>query len=363
MEVSPALHNWWNQVRKDPGAYLGDTGSLGLVRAVLGLVEMSAHDFRASRIDVILHADGGVEVIDNARNWLAGQTVEEMQPHLDAMLLKPRHKGWSYALFQALSTFFIVQVRAYPSRYKAVYSQGHLMRPLRRIGDTAGWGKGILWKPDTNIFGEGSFAGSTLSGLMRRLSYLWPGVRITLEDRRNAQHLPPQKETFLQQGGLRNYVRDLALIGVACHDPIWITAGEKGNKLNLALVYQYADSGIIRSYPSGKLFSLQGTPQRALISALRTSLSEFQRAGQPSLLDAEGDAADGLQVEKGLIAVLTLDLDNQGAALAEDQPYESQLLDEELNKRLYKQLLASLNQYWQSHPEAARRVLERLVGK
>ncbi|MEO1451235.1 MAG: hypothetical protein AAFV07_17020, partial [Bacteroidota bacterium] len=122
MNTTPTLEAWWAQVRKDPGAYVGNTGPLGLVRAVLGLVEMAANDYRASRIDVILYADSRVEVIDNGRNWLAGQTVEEMQPHLDKIMLEPRQRGWSYALFQALSSFFIVQIRSYPHTYEAVYS-------------------------------------------------------------------------------------------------------------------------------------------------------------------------------------------------------------------------------------------------
>lgn len=361
MNTAPSLEAWWAEIRKDPGAYVGNTGPLGLVRAVLGLVEMAAHDFRASRIDVILHGDGRIEVIDNARNWLAGQTVEEMQPHMDRIMLEPRQLGWSYALFQALSSFFIVQVRRYPDLFEAVYSQGEVLRPLRRVGDTVSQGKSIIWKPDSNIFGDGAFARSTLSGLLKRLAYLWPGVRITMEDRRATHILPPQKETFLQQAGLRNYVSDLALIGTPCLDPIRIFTGEKGQRLELVFAYQYADISMIRAYPTGKLFSLHGTPQRALIKALRESLQKYVQAGQPSLLE-ESAKPSPLKVDQGLIAVLTMDLDDQGAALAEEQPYETQISDKALQKSLFERLLPALNQYWQGHPGDARRVLDRVQG-
>ncbi|MCY3863227.1 MAG: ATP-binding protein, partial [bacterium] len=57
-------------VRKRPGMYIGGTGSDGLMHLVWELIDNGVDEAGAgfaTRIDVILHADGSIEVSDNGR--------------------------------------------------------------------------------------------------------------------------------------------------------------------------------------------------------------------------------------------------------------------------------------------------------
>ncbi|MFL5300953.1 MAG: ATP-binding protein, partial [Anaeromyxobacteraceae bacterium] len=208
-------------VRKRPHMYIGDLGERGLHHLVYEVVDNSVDEAmagRANQIDVTIHSDNSVTVVDNGSGIPVGPhpTVKGMDT-LDVVMTK-LHAGGKFesnaykvsgglhgvgvTCVNALSEWLKVEVyrdgRVWAQRYEKGQPQGKVVA----IGETQRRGTKVTFRPDFGIFEAREFSFETLSGRLRELAFLNAGLTITVEDERTGK-----RHEFLFKDGIREFAR------------------------------------------------------------------------------------------------------------------------------------------------------------
>jgi DNA gyrase subunit B len=207
-------------VRKRPHMYIGDVGERGLHHLVFEVVDNSVDEAmagRADQIDVTIHTDNSVTVLDNGSGIPVGPhpTVEGMDT-LDVVMTK-LHAGGKFesnaykvsgglhgvgvTCVNALSEWLKVEVYRDGKVWAQRYEQGRPTGKVTAVGETHRRGTKVTFKPDFPLFEAKEFTFETLSGRLRELAFLNPGLKITVEDERTGK-----KHEFLFRDGIREFV-------------------------------------------------------------------------------------------------------------------------------------------------------------
>jgi DNA gyrase subunit B len=220
-------------VRKRPGMYIGSTDARGLHQLVWEVVDNSIDEAmanQATRIDVTIHADGSLEVVDDGR----GIPVDRHSTGKSALevIMTVLHAGGKFggggykvsgglhgvgvSVVNALSSEMRVEVLRDGKRHVQEFVRGAPKSPVRQQGGTAEANRGLDpgWKrqhgtrtrflPDPEMFETLDFSWETISTRLRESAYLNKGLWIHLVDER-----ADTEKNFFFQGGLTSFVRHL----------------------------------------------------------------------------------------------------------------------------------------------------------
>lgn len=187
-------------VRKRPGMYIGSTGERGLHHLIWEVVDNSVDEAMAgyaTRVDVTLLEDGGVEVVDNGRGIpvemhpSGAPTVQVVMTQLHA---GGKFDSESYAVSGGLHGVGISVVNALSTRVEAdIKRDGHhwlqnftMAVPDELIkGENArGTGTTVRFWPDGDIFETTTFKFDTIARRLQEMAFLNKGLTITLTDKR-----------------------------------------------------------------------------------------------------------------------------------------------------------------------------------
>jgi DNA gyrase subunit B len=244
-------------VRKRPGMYIGSTDSRGLMHCVWEIIDNAVDEALAGacdRIDVVLMADGSVEVRDNGRGipvdleprtGLSGVEVVFTKLHAGG-----KFGGGSYtasgglhgvgaSVVNALSARLDVEVDRGMRTYAMSFHRGEpgvfhdangVKTPdapftayvdnseLRIVGKAprGRTGSRVHYWPDHQIFiKEAAVTYDELVSRARQTSYLVPGLTLVIRDERGVPGTPgeygPHEETFLHHGGISEFAEFLAV--------------------------------------------------------------------------------------------------------------------------------------------------------
>jgi len=220
-------------VRKRPNMYIGDVGERGLHHLVFEVVDNSVDEAmagRANQIDVTIHTDNSVTVLDNGSGIPVGPhpTVEGMDT-LDVVMTK-LHAGGKFessaykisgglhgvgvTCVNALSEWLKVEVYRDGKVWAQRYEQGQPTGKVTAIGETQRRGTKVTFRPDFPLFEAKEFSFETLSGRLRELAFLNPGLRITVDDERG-----DKRHEFLFRDGIREFVAYLNKSRQTLFDP------------------------------------------------------------------------------------------------------------------------------------------------
>ncbi|MBZ4486330.1 type IIA DNA topoisomerase subunit B [Microbacterium sp. cx-55] len=235
-------------VRKRPGMYIGSTDSRGLMHCLWEIIDNSVDEAlggHGSRIDIVLHADGSVEVRDRARGipvdveprtGLSGVEVVFTKLHAGG-----KFGGGSYAasgglhgvgasVVNALSERLDVEVDRGGKTWAMSFRHGEPglfademgaradapFRPfrdkseLRVVGKTAKsvTGTRIRYWADSQIFTkDAAFHLDELEQRARQTAFLVPGLEIVIRDERAAEH---KELVYRYDGGISEFAEFLA---------------------------------------------------------------------------------------------------------------------------------------------------------
>ncbi len=240
-------------VRKRPAMYIGNIDLEGLHHLVYEVVDNSIDEAMAGacdKIQVIIHTDNSVTVIDNGRGIPVGIHKTENVPALEVVMTK-LHAGGKFdndsykvsgglhgvgvSVVNALSRLMEVEIYTDGKIYYQTYERGKKTSDLAVKGKTIKQGTKIHFFPDTEILQTDNFVFETLSRRLRELAFLNKGVKITIEDERS-----DLKNEFIYNGGIESFVKYINRHNAPLHKPVFIQ-GEK-NEVQIEVAIQYNDT-------------------------------------------------------------------------------------------------------------------------
>jgi len=317
-------------VRLRPAMYIGSTGEMGLHHLVYEVVDNSVDEALAgyaTGIEVIIHFDNSITVIDDGR----GIPVDVMDvgngkqmPAVQVVLTK-LHAGGKFdastykvsgglhgvgvSCVNALSQELNVEIWRDGYTYEQDYSCGDPTSPLRQTGTSKRRGTKVHFLPDKSIFTATEFNYDTLAQRLRELAFLNKGLQITLTDERvvDPKTGEAKRTEFRYAGGIAEFIKHLNKGKALLHDkPITMEASRDGVEIDIALQYNDGYSDTVFSF-ANNINTVDGGTH---LSGFRTALTRTINAiGQSlGLFKDLKENLSGDDVREGLVAVVSVKL-------------------------------------------------------
>ncbi|BBH51590.1 DNA topoisomerase (ATP-hydrolyzing) subunit B [Fluviispira sanaruensis] len=356
-------------VRKRPGMYIGNTGTVGLHHLIYEVVDNSIDEFLAghgSQIDITLHLDGSVTVSDNAR----GIPVDKHPSGKSALevVMTVLHAGGKFdneiyktsgglhgvgaSVVNALSSYCRVEVKKNGGVYEQEYKCGIPVFSVRKIGDTTHHGTTTTFKPDVTIFQETTeFSFDFLSGRLRELSFLNKGICIRLID-----EIKDKTQEFKYEGGLVSFVEYLNRSKVVIHPkPIYMNTEKEETVIEIALQWNDSYSESVYSYANNINTAEGGAHLTGLRAALTRVINQLASGDKGVQNLKEGLSPE--DIREGLTGVVHVKL--------RDPQFEGQTKNKLANSRIRTLVESSLNEklsdYFHEHPDVAKKIVAKIV--
>ena len=307
-------------VRKRPAMYIGSTGEPGLHHLVYEVVDNSIDEAQAGycdRVEVTIHMDNAITVLDNGRGIPVDDHPVEKIPAAEVVLTK-LHAGGKFendaykvsgglhgvgvSVVNALAERLEVEIYRDNIAYAQTYERGNKLSEFRQLGPTERRGTQISFKPDPQIFEELVFNFDTLAHRLRELAFLNKGVKITLRDERSEK---PKEQTYHFEGGIQEFVQHLNRARQTLHDPIYFEGTNEGVHLEVALQWNDSYNETIFSFANSINTVEGGTHLAGFRGALTRTINAYLT--QSSLKkDAKEMNLSGEDCREGLTAVISV---------------------------------------------------------
>ncbi len=357
-------------VRVRPAMYIGSTGESGLHHLVYEVVDNSVDEALAgfcSEVNVTIHIDNSVTVVDNGRGIPVGPhpTVSGMDAaevvltklHAGGKFDKKAYKvsgglhGVGVSVVNALSETLEVEIWRDKKVYRQSYQRGVPTTPLENTGVTDRRGTKITFKPDGQIFETTTFSFDTLSQRLRELSFLNRGILITLEDERDGK-----KHRFQYEGGIASFVEHLNRNKETLHAaPIFIEGLREEVQVEIALQWNDGYAENIYSFANNINTHDGGTHLIGFKSALTRSLNAF--ATSSGLMKDATEAFEGEDTREGLCAVISVKVPNPQF----EGQTKGKLGNSEVKGIVESLINERLSAYLEQHPTDAKRITLKVL--
>jgi DNA gyrase subunit B len=365
-------------VRKRPAMYIGSTGEMGLHHLVYEVVDNSVDEALAgyaSKIDVIIHIDNSITVIDDGR----GIPVDEME--MDGEMLPAAqvvmtvlHAGGKFdsstykvsgglhgvgvSCVNALSEELELEIWRDGNTYEQTYSCGVPTTKLKKTGSSGKRrGTKVHFTPDKSIFTALEYNYDTLAQRLRELAFLNKGLIITLTDERNtdAKTGESKKHEFKYSGGIAEFIKHLNRGKNVLHDkPIYMEAEKDGVAMEIALQYNDGYSDNVFSFANNINTIDGGTHLSGFRTSLTRTINFFGK--QLGLFKGDTETLSGDDVREGLVAVVSVKL---------SQPQFEGQTKGKLNSDIAGTVQAFVNEklggYFEQNPTAARKIINKAI--
>ena len=365
-------------VRLRPAMYIGSTGEMGLHHLVYEVVDNSVDEAlagHATRVEVIIHFDNSITVIDDGR----GIPVDDMtlpdgekMPAVQVVLTK-LHAGGKFdssnykvsgglhgvgvSCVNALSEAFDVEIWRDDHTYEQQYSKGAPISKLRQTGTTKRRGTMVHFLADKSIFTVTEYNYDTLAQRLRELAFLNKGLAITLTDERvtDAKTGEAKKAEFRYAGGIAEFVKHINKGKQVLHEkPIHMEAPRDNVEIDIALQYNDAYSETVFSF-ANNINTVDGGTH---LSGFRTALTRtINNAGQSlGLFKDMKENLSGDDVREGLVAVISVKL---------SQPQFEGQTKGKLNSDIAGTVQAFVNErlgmFLEQNPPIAKRIINKAI--
>ncbi len=305
-------------MRKRPAMYIGSTSENGLHHLVYEVVDNSIDEALAgyaTRIDVTIHRDNSITVVDDGRGIPVDMHPTEKMPGIELALTvlhaggkfdKDSYKvsgglhGVGVSVVNALSEKLVATVDRDGARHQMTFVRGQTTQRLTVIGMAAGTGTPVTFKPDPQIFTVLEFSWTTLADRLRQLAFLNGGITIILTDEREET---PKSETFHYKGGLVEFVSWLNRNKKVLHPkPIHFSVTRDDVDVDIAMQYEEGYNENTFTFVNNINTHEGGTHLTGLRSALTRTINEV--AKKSNALKKADFTLSGEDAREGLTCVI-----------------------------------------------------------
>ena len=308
-------------VRKRPAMYIGSTGTDGLHHLVYEVVDNSIDEAMAGycdKIEVIIHIDGSVTVVDNGRGIPTGlhpdKKISAAEVALTYLHAGGKFDNESYkvsgglhgvgiSVVNALSEWLELEIKQDGQVFQQTYKRGKPQGPLEVTGKTKKRGTKITFKPDKEIFETTEFNFDFLTQKLRELAFLNKGLEISLTDQETEK-----SQTFSYKGGIVSFVEHLNENKTPLHKPIYISREKNGAILEVAVQYNDGYTESLFSFANNINTKEGGTHLAGFKAALTRTVNAYATAN--NLIKTDKESLSGDDVREGLTAVISIKIPN-----------------------------------------------------
>ncbi len=309
-------------VRKRPSMYIGDTGERGLHHLVYEVVDNSIDEALAgfcNHVEVIIHVDNSITVIDDGRGIPVDMHKTEKKPAIE-VVLTVLHAGGKFdkksytvsgglhgvgvTCVNALSEWLVAEVKRDGQVYHMRFKCGKTASKLEVIGKAKGTGTKITFKADSAIFPVIEYKYDILANRLRELAFLNRGIEITLKDERHNK-----EELFKFNGGIEEFIKHINKAKEPLHPKVIYVSKEKdGIHAEVALQYNEGYNESLYSYANNINTTEGGTHLSGFRSALTRAINQYAKSNN---LLKEKDPSLGGRCRLYLCLSLCADFFNQ----------------------------------------------------
>jgi DNA gyrase subunit B len=357
-------------VRKRPAMYIGSTGAAGLHHLVYEIVDNSIDEALAgycTEVNVTLHTDGAVTVVDNGRG-IPTEMHESGRPAAE-VVLTVLHAGGKFnndsykvsgglhgvgsSVVNALSKNLELEIWRGGYTHRQTYERGAPINALTVVGPTTARGTKITFTPDEQIFTETQdFSFDTLSNRLRELAFLNAGIIITIDDERDGKH-----HRFHYEGGISSFVEHLNHNKKPLHEtPIFMKGVRDGIDVEIAIQWnesylplEYSFANNINTHEGGT--HLSGF-RAALTRTINSYATEHNLAKELKDTNLSGD-----DIREGMAAVVSVKIPHPQF----EGQTKTKLGNTEVKGIVETIVNDKLAAYLDMNPEVAKRIVKKAV--
>jgi len=356
-------------VRLRPGMYIGGTDKHGLHQILYEIVYNSIDEAMAgccNHIEVTIHEDNSVTVIDNGRGIptenIPGQDITALEAVLTRLHAGAKFSNHVYgvssglhgvgaSVVNALSSWLKAEVKRQGKLYFQEYQQGVPQGEVEMVGDAQDTGTSISFLADKKIFESIDYDFDMACQRLRELAYLNKGVEIVIRDER-----VDQEKAFYFDGGIASYIRRLNKNrGVVHPYPIYISTMTDSTVIEAALQYNDSFTESTLSFANCVNTRDGGSHLTGFRSALTRVFNDYARTSK--ILKDTDPNLTGEDVREGATAIISVKLPQPQF----EGQTKARLGNPEVKSQVESAVASSLSLYLEQHPNEGKAIIEKCL--
>ena len=358
-------------VRKRPGMYIGSTGIRGLHHLVWEVVDNSVDEAlagHATEVNITVHPDNSVTVIDNGRGIPVGMMEKEQLPAA-TVVLTVLHAGGKFgdgggykvsgglhgvgiSVVNALSEHLELEISTDGNVHRQTFARGIPQTDLVKGEATKTTGTAITFRPDSEIFEVTDYDWNTLETRLRETAFLTRGLRITLTDERGEG----KSVVFQFDGGIEDFVTHLNSGKDTIAKVVYFEGESDEGAVEIAMQWNATYQESIHSFANNINTHEGGSHLSGFRSALTNAINRYAKSN--GLLKDKDDNLSGEDVREGLTAVISAKLS--------DPQFEGQtktkLGNPGMEGFVRSVVYARLNEFLEENPKEASAIIRKAVS-
>lgn len=365
-------------VRKRPAMYIGDIGERGLHHLVYEVVDNSIDEALAGycdQIDIIIHPDNSISVMDNGRGIPIDMHEKEQRSALEVVLTvlhaggkfnKDSYKvsgglhGVGVSCVNALSQHLTAEVFKDGKHYMQEFECGHPLYPVKKVGSTDLQGTKITFTPDNSIFHSTVYEYDILAARLKELAFLNKNISLTITDLRNMdENGQPVSDLFHSEEGLKDFIKYLDGGREKIMDTPIYMEGEKSNvPVEIVMQYNTSFSENIHSYVNNINTIEGGTHLTGFRRALTNTLKRYATNSKMlEKMEKQKIEISGDDFREGLTAIISVKV--------QEPQFEGQTKTKLGNSEvegIVSQLVSEmLSFYLEENPKDAKEIVNKVI--